>query len=248
MLVSFASRDIRVRYKQTVLGVAWAVLQPLAFLGLFVLVFARGGGFDGGGAPYAASTLAALVGWQFLATAVSNGSQALISSAGILRKVYFPREAATLGAVGATLLDLGIGLTLAVLLEPLFGGSPGWTLVLLPLLVVLLALPAVAVALPLSALNVYFRDVRYAVPVAIQLTLFASPVAYPVTQIPERFRLVYALLNPLVGPLDALRRVLALGAWPDPALTAVSAASGTVLLVLGYRLFKRLEPELADVT
>jgi lipopolysaccharide transport system permease protein len=247
VLWAFASRTFRLRYKQTVLGVAWVVLQPLLFLAVFVLVFGRAAGLSGGGAPYAAFAASSLVGWSFVSASVALGANALVVDAGLLRKVYFPREAAVLGCVISFLPDIGIGMGLVLLLLPLTGGSVGLSLVSAPLLVPALLLPVIAVVLPLAALSVHFRDFRYIIPFGIQLWLFASPVAYPVTELPENVRWVYALLNPVVGPLEGMRRVFALGEWPDWELLGLSALTGVVLTVVGYRLFKRLEGQFADV-
>src|SRR6478672_3101562 len=159
VVAAFASRGIRVRYKQTVLGVAWAVLQPLAFLAVFVIFFSDnvGGGHT---AAYAAATLAALVPWQFIATSLSFGANSLVTDADLLRKVYFPREAPVLGAVCPRLADLGIGLGLLLVVLPFLDATISWNLLWIPLTCVVTVLVPVAAALPLGAMNVYYRDFR----------------------------------------------------------------------------------------
>ncbi|MDR7542943.1 MAG: ABC transporter permease [Armatimonadota bacterium] len=246
-VLAFAERDVRVKYKQTVLGVLWAILQPLAFMVIFSVAFGRLAKVPGGGAPYAAFSLSVLVPWTFLQTAVTFGANSLLMDSAIIRKVYLPREVPVLGAVAHAGVDLAIGVGLFALLAPVVGArfSPTWLLV--PILAVLLGLLAVAVALPLAALNVYYRDFRYALPFALQLWLFASPVAYPLSVVPAPWRELYVTLNPAAGLLDAFRRVLAMGAWPDPGLLAVSLAGTAVLLWAGYWIFKGLEPNFADV-
>ncbi|MDR7550685.1 MAG: ABC transporter permease [Armatimonadota bacterium] len=246
-MLAFAERDVRVKYKQTILGVLWAVLQPLAFMVIFSVAFGRLAKVPGGGAPYAAFSLSALVPWTFLQTAVTFGANALLMDSAIIRKVYLPREVPVLGAVAHAGVDLAIGVGLFALLAPVLGAhfSPTWLLV--PVLAVLLGLLAVGVALPLAALNVYYRDFRYALPFALQLWLFASPVAYPLSVVPAPWRDLYVALNPAAGLLDAFRRVLALGSWPDPSLLTVSLAGTAVILWAGYRIFKGLEPNFADV-
>lgn len=244
---AFASRAVRVRYKQLALGVVWVVLQPLAFMMIFSVFFGRVIGIRGGGAPYAASTLAALIAWTFVAGAVGFGANSLVEETNVLRKVYFPREAPVIGALLASLLDLGVSVVLAILLMPFLGGHLGVELIALPVVVIALVVPVLGVVLPLAAFNVYYRDLRYALPFAIQLWLFASPIAYPLSQIPDHWRNWYSLVNPLVAPIDGLRRVLAVGEWPDWELTAASTGIGLVLLVAGYRIFKGLEAEFADV-
>jgi lipopolysaccharide transport system permease protein len=245
---SFASRSLRVRYKQAALGLAWAVLQPLVFLGVFILLFNGIGNVQGGGgASYSAFALAALIPWQFVSSGVAFGGDALIQDSGLLRKVYFPREAPVLGAILSYVPDFLIGLTILLLATPLTGAHLDWELIFVPLLFVTIALPAMAIALPVAALAVYFRDFKYALPFAVQVWLFASPVAYPVTEVDHSWRWVYALVNPVVGPLDSFRRVLAVGESPDWGLLGISVASSIVLLAIGYRIFKRLEREFADV-
>ena len=246
-IVAFAERDVRVKYKQTILGILWAILQPLMFMVVFSVAFGRLAKIPGGGAPYAAFSLSALVPWMFLQTAVIFGANALLMDSAIIRKVYLPREVPVLGAVAHAGVDLAIGVALVATLSPVLGAhfSAAWLLV--PALAVLLALLAVAVALPLAALNVYYRDFRYALPFVLQLWLFASPVAYPLSVVPGQWRGFYVALNPAAGILDAFRRVLALGTLPDVHLLLASLAGTTVLLWAGYRLFKSLEPNIADV-
>jgi lipopolysaccharide transport system permease protein len=244
---SFASRNFRVRYKEAVLGVAWVVIQPLALFIPFVLVFGRLAGIGGGGVPYAAFALSSLIPWQFAANAMSVGSHSLVADANLLRKVYFPRAAPVLGAIGAAYADLAIGLGIAIPASAAFGGHLGpWTL-LVPVLVILLSVPILAVSLLLSALNVYYRDVRYALPMVIQALLFVSPVTYPITQIPAPYRSWYALANPFVGPLEGFRRVVALGGAPDWRLMGLSLLSGLGFLLVAARVFDRLQAELADL-
>ena len=236
------------RYKQAVLGVAWAVVQPLAFMAVFVLVFSGVAGVTGGRhTEYAAFVLSALVPWQFVASGVANGGDALIHDAGLLRKVYFPREAPVLGAILSYVPDFAIGIVLLLVAAPLTGAHFGWELFFVPFLLVLLVLPTAAIAVPIAALAIQYRDFKYALPFAVQVWLFASPVAYPITVIDRGWRPVYAVVNPVAGILDAFRHVLALGTMPDWELLGLSTASSAVLLVLGFQLFKRLEREFADI-
>jgi lipopolysaccharide transport system permease protein len=245
---AFAVRSLRVRYAQAALGIGWAVVQPLAFLAVFVIFFGGIVGFSGaGGVGYAAFAIAALVPWQFVSSSVSFGGDALIGNAELVRKVYFPREAPVLGTIGAYLPDLGIGILLVLLLSPITGAEIGWQVVFVPLLCVAILVPAVAIAIPLAGLAVYYRDFKYALPTGIQLWFFASPVVYPITVVSPEWRWLYALLNPVVGMLEGFRRVLAQGASPDWGLLGISLASSLVLLFAGLRVFKRLEGEFADV-
>jgi ABC-type polysaccharide/polyol phosphate export permease len=246
-VLAFAERDVRVKYKQAVLGVAWAVIQPLAFMAIFTIALGRLANVPGGGAPYAAFALSALVPWTFLQTAVNFGANALLTDAALVRKVYFPREVPVLGAVLSGAVDFGIGLALFAILGPFLGARPSFTWLLAPVLGLVLALLAAGVGLALGALNVYYRDFRYALPFALQLWLFASPVAYPLSVIPEEWRTLYVTLNPAAGVLDGFRRILALGHLPDPTLLGASFAGSLIVAILGYRIFKSLEPNFADI-
>jgi lipopolysaccharide transport system permease protein len=178
---------------------------------------------------------------------VSFGASALLTDSSLVRKVYFPREVPVIAALLATGLDLLIGLVLFASVGPFLGARASFTWMLAPLLALPLAILAAGVSLALASLNVYYRDFRYALPFALQLWLFASPVAYPLSVVPESWRGLYVALNPAAGTLDAFRRVLALGEAPDLGLLGVSLAGSLLVLVAGYRLFKRLEPNFADV-
>ena len=246
-ILAFAERDVRVKYKQAVLGVAWALIQPLAFLAIFALFFGRLAKIGGDGVPYAAFALTALVPWNYVATTVSFGSAALLNDASLVRKVYFPREVPVLAAAVAAIVDFSAGLVAFLALGPVLGAHLSWTALLAPLLLPLVAVPAVGLSLALAALNVYYRDFRYALPLGIQLWMFASPVAYPLTKIPGEWQLLYAFLNPVAGPLEGFRRVLGLGVLPSAELLIASLVGGLVWLWLGYRLFKAMEPNFADV-
>lgn len=246
VVLAFTERDIRVKYKQAALGVAWVVLQPLAFLLIFTIVFGRLAGISGGGTAYPASALAALVPWFFVQTAVGFGAQALLLDGALLRKIYFPREAPVLGAVLSAGPDFLIGLVLLLVLGPLIGGRISWTAAMVVPLWLILALLASGVALGLGALNVYYRDFRYALPLLLQLWMFASPVAYPLSTVPEAWRWPYAALNPAAGVFDGFRRVLAQGAMPDPVLLLVSLGGSALIFLAGLLIFKVLEPGFAD--
>ncbi|MDR7545142.1 MAG: ABC transporter permease [Armatimonadota bacterium] len=246
VVLAFAERDVRVKYKQAVLGVLWVVLQPLSFLLIFSVVFGRLSGIAGGGASYAASTLAALVPWFFLQTAVSFGALALLGDAALLRKIYFPREAPIVGAVLGAGLDFAVGLLLLAALGPWLGTLVSWTVLLVVPLWLLLAALATGAALGLGALTVYYRDFRYVVPLLLQLWMFASPVAYPLGLVPERWQVLYVAANPAAGALEAIRQAVAGGRLPDPSLVLSSALGSAAVLVAGYLLFKSLEPDFAD--
>ena len=239
---SFGMRRIRARYKQAVFGFLWAIIQPLAFLGLFLVFLSP----DGDKRSFAAGTFAALVSWQFVNSAVSGGGPSLLQEAGLLRKVYFPRECVVVGAVGSFLPDLVLNLACMVIIGPLLGGEFSWYWVLLPVIAVQVVLTTFAVSLPLSALTVYYRDFLYALPFLVQIWFFATPVAYSVDRVDESKQWIYAAVNPMVGPASSFRAIVADGAAPPWQLLGVSAVSTLVLFAVGYRWFKSLEREFAE--
>jgi ABC-type polysaccharide/polyol phosphate export permease len=244
---AFTVRSLRVRYRQAVLGVAWAVIQPVALL-VPLVVFLRG---NTSVADYAPGALAALVAWQFVSSAVVSGAGALVTEAPLVRKTWFPREAPVVAAVGASVVELGVGLVLFAVAGPVLGArlghDAGLHLVALPLVLAVTVLVALAVAVPLAAANAVFRDVRHALPFATLLWLFVSPVAFRVERVAPRWRVPYAIVNPAVGPLDGFRRVLADGRWPNVALLGASGASAALVGWFGHRRFVRLAPTLPDV-
>lgn len=247
VVLAFAERDVRVKYKQAAFGAAWAVLQPLTFMAIFTLAIGRFGRFSGGGVPYAAFSLSALVPWIFLQTSINFGANKLITDAALVRKIYFPREVPVFGSVLAAGVDFLIGLVLFAVLGPFLGARPSFTWLLAPLLGIVLAILASGISLVMAGLTVYYRDFRYALPFMLQVWLFASPVIYPLTRVPEQWRDLYIVLNPAAGLLDAFRSVLALGRLPDPGPLSVSLAASAIALAVGYRLFKGLERNFADV-
>jgi lipopolysaccharide transport system permease protein len=246
LLWTLTAREILVRYKQAALGVAWAVLQPLALMAVFALFFGRYARIPSGGVPYPVFFLVALVPWQFFSSAIAFAVPSLSGNAHLITKVAFPREVLPLASVLAAGVDFLIGLVLllAVLLAthvPLSANA----LFVLPLALVQL-LFTTAMALALSAINVRYRDVRYVVPLLLQLWLYASPVIYPTSVVPESLR-PYYLLNPMAALIDAYRRCLAHGAPPDTSSLAMASAIAVTLLVAAYAGFKRAERTFADV-
>lgn len=248
VMQSFASRNIKLKYKQASLGFLWAILQPLAFVGIFTVFFNRVAHLSvGNGVPYAAFSISAVVPWQFVSGTVNQASSSLLSEASTIRKVYFPKETAVLGMVMAALVDLLIGVVLVLVISPFLGARPGVHWLWLPVLMIALILPVVAVSLPFAALYVHYRDVRFALPLGIQMWMYVSPVVYPLTKVPPHWRLLYAFLNPVAGQLYGFYRVVALGTAPDWTLLGASLLSGCLILRLGHGLFRRLQPAFADV-
>lgn len=239
-----AWRDVKVRYKQTALGVAWALLQPLASMIIFTLIFGRFAGIPSDGIPYELFALAGLSLWTFVSNAITTSGNSLIGNTNLLTKVYFPRMLLPASACGAALVDLAISLGLLAAVMLWHGFTPGWGLLLLPLLVVHAFALALAVGLWMSALNVRFRDIRYALPFFIQLWMFASPIAYPVSLVPEHYRWV-ALINPMAGLIEAFRACLFDRPFDWPTL-ASSLLLTAALLVFAAFDFRRMERSFAD--
>jgi lipopolysaccharide transport system permease protein len=239
-------RDVKVRYKQTVLGVAWAILQPLATMLLFSLFFGRLAKMPSEGVPYSLFTLCALVPWTFFANGLTQSANSVVMSQNLITKVYFPRLAIPFASVLAGALDLVLTFVLLVAFMAWYGFSPGPAALWLLPYTLLALLAALGVGMWLAALNVQYRDVRYTVPFLVQLWLFATPIAYPSTLLTGPWRTVYAL-NPMVAVVDGFRSSL-LGTAPPPS--SVIAASSTVallLLVTGAFYFRRMEQSFADV-
>src|SRR5437588_8466062 len=240
-----ALRDIKVRYKQTALGVAWVLLQPLLAMGIFSIVFGQRG-LAANGVPYPLFVVSGLVPWFYFSNATSGASGSVVGNTQLISKVYFPRLAIPLAAVLANLVDLSIGLLLELVLLVVFGVGFGWHLLALPVLVALIVLTALGVSVWLSALDVQYRDVRYAVPFLVQVWLFATPVIYASGDVPERWRPVLAL-NPMAGAIEAFRWAL-LGRG-DPPLVGLlgSVVIVAILLSTGLLYFRRMERTFADV-
>jgi lipopolysaccharide transport system permease protein len=245
LLFFFVWRDVKVRYKQTLLGAGWAVIQPVMTMVVFTVFFGNLAHVPSDGLPYAVFSMIGLVPWTYFAAAMSASSTSLGAYQHIISKVYFPRLIIPLAAVIAPLVDFAIAFAVLVALMAWYGVIPGAAVVWLPVLMLLAVATAAAAGVWLSALNVRYRDVRYVVPFAVQLWLFATPVAYPASLVPPRWRAVYGL-NPMAGVIEGFRWALG-GGTPPGALTLVSAAVVAVLLVSGIAQFRRLEGTFADL-
>jgi lipopolysaccharide transport system permease protein len=246
LFFTLISRDLRVRYKQTVLGVAWAVVQPLASMIVFTLVFGRLiPDVDTRGVPYPLFVYAGLVPWTFFSNAVNAAGISLISQQHMMSKIYFPRAYAPATTVGTALVDMAIAFGLFALLLPMYRVVPSWQIVFLPAVVLLMFLGTLGIGLWTSALVVLFRDIRYVLVFALQILLYLSPVIYPHTQFPERYRWILAL-NPMFGLISAFRSSIFGVTW-DPAIVAISSISAVAMFVFGIYFFRRIERHIADV-
>jgi len=238
-------RDVKVRYKQTALGVAWAVLQPLLTMFVFSLFFGRLARMASDGLPYPVFNLAGLVPWTFFAFGVNEAATSVVGSRQLITKVYFPRLAIPLATVLAGLVDFAIAFLLLLGVMAWYGIVPGLeALVVIPL-VLLAFVTALGVGLWLAALNVQYRDVRYVLPFLTQLWLFATPIVYPSSLVPAAWRPVYGL-NPMVGVVDGFRWAL-LGSAPPGPILAVSTCAALALALGGIFYFRRMERAFADI-
>jgi lipopolysaccharide transport system permease protein len=240
-------RDLKVRYKQTVLGAAWAVIQPLLTMAVFATFFGRLAKVPSDGVPYTLFCYTALVPWTFFATAISAAASSLISNTNLLKKVYFPRLILPVSSVGGVLVDLAISFVVLLALLVLYGRAPSLHALWVPVILLLALITATGAGLWLSAVNVQFRDVRYAVPFLIQFWMFSTPIAYPSSLIKNpTLKLVYSL-NPMTGVVEGMRWAL-LGTNTAPGgMVAVSAAISLAMLFSGAYYFRRVERRFADV-
>jgi len=246
LLFFLAWRDISVRYKQTILGAAWAIIQPFFSMVVFSLFFGRLAQIPSDGVPYPIFSYAALLPWTYFSSAMSSSSNSLVGSANLLTKVYFPRLVIPLASVIPPAIDFAIAFVVLLGMMAFYGIAPTWNVLWLPAFLLLALITALGVGLWLSAMNVQYRDVRYAVPFLVQFWMFASPVTYPSSIVPEQWRALYGL-NPMAGVIEGFRWAL-LGTETSPgSLTAVSVGAALALLISGAYYFRRMERTFADV-
>jgi len=239
-------RDVKVRYKQTVLGAAWAVIQPVFMMVVFSLFFGRLAHVSSDGIPYPVFVYCALLPWQLFAHALTESSNSLVANERLITKVYFPRLVVPISAVLGGLIDFAIAFVILLLMMAYYGIAPTPAVLALPALVLFAIMTALAVGLWLSALNVKYRDVRYTINFLIQFWLFATPVAYSSSIVPEKWRALYGL-NPMAGVVEGFRWALLGKANPDGSLLAVSVAVVVLLTIGGLYYFRRMEAQFADV-
>jgi lipopolysaccharide transport system permease protein len=247
LLYFLSWRDILVRYKQTVIGVAWSVIRPVLTMIVFTVIFGKLAKFPSGNAPYAILVYAAMLPWQFFANALTESSNSLISNANMISKVYFPRLIVPGSAVIVSLVDFLISFAVLVILMAWYQFMPSWRIVTVPLFLVLALLASLGFSLWLSALNVKYRDFRYIVPFIVQFGLYVSPVGFSSSVIPEKWRLLYSI-NPMVGVIDGFRWAILGGEaqiyWPGFLL---SLSLMLLVLIGGVRYFRKTERIFADI-
>jgi lipopolysaccharide transport system permease protein len=243
-----AWRDVSVRYKQTVIGTAWALIRPFLTMVVFTLIFGKLANLPSEGtAPYAIMVFAGMLPWTFFSSALSDASSSLVGNANLISKVYFPRLIVPLSAVGVAFVDFAINLMMLAVLMIWYRFMPSWQILLLPGFIAVALLAGLGPGLWLTSLNVKYRDFRYIIPFLVQLGLYASPVGYSSSIVPEQWRFVYSL-NPVVGVIDGFRWCI-LGGQSQLYLPGLVLSVGTTafLLWLGVRQFRKMEREFADL-
>ena len=246
LLYTFAWRDIKVRYRQTVLGFAWAIIQPLFMVIIFTLFFGKLGGLPTQGVPQPLFYFAGVLPWTLFAEGITRSSNSLIAEANLLQKIYFPRLFMPLSGILSPLVDFAIASVVLLAMMVYFGHYPGMAVLWLPVFLLLELMLALGVGLWLSAINVEYRDVRSVIPFLVQLWLFASPVVYPASFVPEKYQTAYGLMNPMAGILEGFKWAL-LGTDRPSYLLAGSVVIIIVILVSGAFYFRRRERTFADV-
>jgi homopolymeric O-antigen transport system permease protein len=239
-------RDVKVRYKQTAIGAVWAILQPLLTMVIFTLVFGHFANMPSDGVPYPLFSYAGLIPWTYFARSLNQSTLSVADNSNLITKVYFPRLLLPASATLSGLIDFGVSFVFLLGMMIWFDIVPNWGILALPFFLILALLTALSVSLWLSVINVRYRDVGQAIPFLIQIWLFASPVAYPVSVVPEKWRLLYSL-NPMTGVIESFRWALFGNAMPDTVPITISIAVVIALLFGGIMFFRRMEETFADV-
>jgi lipopolysaccharide transport system permease protein len=239
-------RDIKVRYKQTIIGAGWAVLQPLMTMIVFTLLFDKLAKIPSDGLPYPIFAFTALLPWTYFSQAITRSSASLVSSANMIKKVYFPRLIVPVAAALSPMVDLAIAFTVLLGMMAWFRIVPNWGILALPVFLLLALMTALAVGIVSSAINVRYRDVGHTIPFFIQIWMFASPIVYPVSMVPEKWRFLYSL-NPMAGVIEGFRWALLGKQSPEFQVILISAAAVLLLLAYGLFYFNRVERLFADV-
>jgi lipopolysaccharide transport system permease protein len=238
-------RDVKVRYKQTVLGVAWAVLQPLFSMLIFTFIFGRFAKIPSENLPYAVFVYAGLLPWQFFANGLTLAGQSLVNQQNLLTKVYFPRLFVPTASIGAGLVDMMISFGVYAAILAVYGIVPSWQVIYLPLLVLLTCVTVLGFSYLLAALTVSYRDFRFVIPFMVQAWMYASPVIYPVSMVPPQYQWLLGL-NPMVGIIDAFRAAILGKEWNLPML-GMSILIGCGMFVFGMFYFRKVERRFADI-
>jgi len=246
LLMNLTRREVKGRYSQSLFGIAWAIAQPLATMAVFTLVFSRLGQIPSGGVPYPIFAYAALVPWFFFSNSVSSGTLSLVTYRNIVTKTYFPREIVPLAQVSSRLIDFSAAAGLYAVLIAYYGIVPGRWALLAPFFFVLLVLFTIAVTMVTSAANVFYRDVNPVVQIALQLWLYLTPVAYPLSKVPDKYRVLF-VLNPLSSIVEGFRSSIVFNRAPEWPLVATASVIIVTLFALSFSMFKQMDKYFADV-
>lgn len=239
-------REIQIRYKQSLLGAAWALLQPLSLMVIFSVIFGYLLKVESGGIPYPLFVYSSLLPWTFFANAINNSVPSLINNLNLVTKIYFPREILPLAGIGAAFIDFLVGVALYILMMVIYGVPTRLVLVWIPVMVIVQMLLTIGVSLIASTVIVFLRDVRFVVPLVLQVWMYLSPVIYPLETIPEKWRGLY-LLNPMAALIDGYRRIILYGTMPQWQYLLPGLAISVTIFFGGYLFFKRMEPVFADI-
>ena len=246
LLYFLAWRDIKARYAQTVFGIGWAIIQPLFTMVIFTVIFGKFARMPSDGLPYPIFAYTALIPWTYFARSIERGGHSLVGEAGLVKKVYFPRLVLPISATIGGLLDFIISFGVLLGMMAWYGFRPNWGMLALPLFLLLILITALSVSLWLSSLNTRYRDIGYVIPFLTQVWMYASPVVYPVSVVPERWRLLYSL-NPMTGVIEGFRWALLGKKSPDFIIMALSMTAVLFIFLAGLVYFKRTERTFADI-
>jgi lipopolysaccharide transport system permease protein len=246
LLFNWTLRDFRVRYSQSILGAAWAILQPLALMIIFTVVFSFFVRVDTGGVPFPLFTYAAILPWTFFANSLSTAIPSLVTNMNLVSKIHFPREILPLSSILVSFADFLVASSIFVLLLAYYRVPIGPAVLLLPLPLLVQVVLTFGISLLASAINVFYRDIRFVIPLVLQLWMYLSPIFYPVDYVPERFR-PFFMLNPIATLIESYRRVILFNQMPDWGYLGITALFSGVLTLVAYRYFKRAERRFADL-
>lgn len=246
LLLNWTLRQIRVRYKQSLLGIAWAILQPLSMMLVFTVVFSLFAKIPSDGIPYPIFSYTALLPWTMFATSISFGVPSVVQNMDLVTKVYFPREILPISAVMAAFVDFAVASVVFAALMVHYRVPVTWHLVWVPILLVLQVVLTLGLVLTASAINVFYRDIRFVVPLAMQIWMYATPIIYPMSSVPERLRFLY-MVNPMAPIIDGYRKLILFSETPEPRHLAMAALLSLTLCFGGYWYFKRAEMHFADL-
>lgn len=245
LFLAFLVRDIKVRYKQTAVGIIWIVLQPLCFVSIFSFVISKVGSVPTGDVPYPVYALGAFVPWMIFSKGLADGSNSLINSGSLVTKVYFPRALLPISSVCGGIIDASVTILALLSLMLLSGILPPLSFVLVPLALAGAVIASLGVTMWLSALNALFRDIRYVIPFLTQIWMLVTPIFYPLAVVPDKWRIVYAL-NPIVFPVELFRSVAFGIPFQDVGLLSISAFVSLFMLISGFYFFKSIEAKVVD--